>query len=76
MSGKPRMSGARAALDYFDVPDAERRMEGLRRAQAAMVLELIEAGEFDAYPDALRFVLGVRAGRIRSRRRRRRRTPG
>jgi beta-phosphoglucomutase len=23
MSGKPRMSGARAALDYFEVPDAE-----------------------------------------------------
>ena len=23
MSGKPRFSGARAALEYFDVPDAE-----------------------------------------------------
>jgi phosphoglycolate phosphatase-like HAD superfamily hydrolase len=25
VSGKPRMSGARAALDYFGVPDAENR---------------------------------------------------
>ena len=26
VSGKPRMSGARAALDYFHVPDAENRV--------------------------------------------------
>ena len=25
MSGKPRFSGAQAALEYFDVPDAETR---------------------------------------------------
>jgi beta-phosphoglucomutase-like phosphatase (HAD superfamily) len=40
ISGKPRMSGARAALDYFQVP--------------------IEAGDFTAYPDALRFVIAAK----------------
>ena len=30
-----------------------------------MVVELIEAGEFTAFPDALRFVLAVRAAGIR-----------
>jgi beta-phosphoglucomutase-like phosphatase (HAD superfamily) len=31
----------------------------------SMVVELIEAGKFSAYPDALRFVLAVRAAGIR-----------
>ena len=34
MSGKPRMSGARAALEYFGVPDADERVADVRRAQA------------------------------------------
>ena len=34
MSGKPRMSGRAAALEYFDVPDAERADARLRRPQA------------------------------------------
>ena len=33
ISGKPRMSGARAALDYFGVPDADARVERVRAAQ-------------------------------------------
>jgi beta-phosphoglucomutase len=60
MSGKPRMEGARAALDYFEVPDAESRTEVYADRKQRMVVELIEAGEFEAYPDALRFVLAVK----------------
>lgn len=60
MSGKPRMSGARAALEYFNVPDAAERAEIYADRKQAMVIELIKAGEFEAYPDALRFVLAVR----------------
>ena len=60
MSGKPRFAGAQAALEYFDVPDAETRVETYGDRKQAMVIELIEAGEFNAYPDALRFIIAVK----------------
>ncbi len=60
MSGKPRTSGALAALEHFEVPDATERVEAYAATKQAMVVELIEAGEFEAYPDALRFLLAVR----------------
>ncbi len=64
MSGKPRMSGALAALQHFDVPDAEERVATYADRKQRMVVELIEAGEFEAYPDALRFIMAVRAAGI------------
>lgn len=60
MSGMPRFKGAQAALEYFDVPDAERRAKEYGDEKQEMILELIERGEFHAYPDALRFVLAVK----------------
>ena len=62
LSGKPRMDGARAALEHFGVPDPD----GARLAEYAehkqeMVVELINEGKFSAYPDALRFLLAVKA---------------
>jgi beta-phosphoglucomutase-like phosphatase (HAD superfamily) len=60
MSGKPRMSGARAVLEYFKVPDVESRVNTYADRKQSMVVGLIEAGEFVAYPDALRLVLAVR----------------
>jgi beta-phosphoglucomutase len=65
MSGKPRMSGARAALDYFEVPGADERVEAYAERKQTMVIELIEAGEFTAYPDALRFIIAVKNAGIR-----------
>jgi beta-phosphoglucomutase-like phosphatase (HAD superfamily) len=59
VSGKPRMSGARAALDYFHVPDAAVRADEYAERKQQMVLELIESGAFTAFPDALRFVLAL-----------------
>ena len=67
MSGKPRMSGARAALEYFHVPDDEedhRLLEYAERKQE-MVVRLIEAGDFTAYPDALRFIIAVKDAGLR-----------
>jgi beta-phosphoglucomutase len=64
LSGKPRMSGALAALEYFNVPDAAERAQAYAVNKQTMVVKLIEAGEFRAYPDALRFVLAVRDARI------------
>ncbi len=64
MSGKPRFKGAQAALEYFEVPDAEKRAQEYGDQKQTMIVELIEQGEFFAYPDALRFVLKVKEAGI------------
>ena len=64
MSGKPRMSGARAALDYFGVPDAEARAIEYAARKQEMVVRLIDAGDFTAYPDALRFIIAVKTAGV------------
>jgi trehalose/maltose hydrolase-like predicted phosphorylase/beta-phosphoglucomutase-like phosphatase (HAD superfamily) len=60
VSGKPRMSGARAALDYFRVPDAGQRTAEYAQHKQELVVRLIQAGDFTAYPDALRFVIAAK----------------
>ncbi len=60
MAGRPRMAGARAALEYFGVPDVDRRVEQYAAAKQQQILRLIEAGRFMAFPDALRFILAVK----------------
>jgi beta-phosphoglucomutase-like phosphatase (HAD superfamily) len=60
LSGKPRMEGAMAALEYFHVPDPQSRVDAYAERKQEMVVELIEAGKFSAYPDALRFLLAVK----------------
>ena len=66
VSGKPRMSGARAALEHFGVPDLDARTREYADRKQDMVVRLIEAGEFTAYPDALRFVLAVKDAGLRA----------
>src|SRR5512133_3501709 len=65
MAGKPRMAGARAALEYFGVPGLEARAERYAAAKQEQVVRLIEEGRFMAFPDALRFILAVKAMGIR-----------
>ncbi len=66
MSGKPRLRGARAALEYFHVPgDDDLRLTEYAARKQEMVVRLIEAGDFTAYPDALRFIIAVKDGGIR-----------
>ena len=60
MSGMPRYAGAQAALEYFDVPDAEGRAVEYGESKQKSIIELIEASQFHAYPDALRFILAVK----------------
>ena len=60
VSGKPRANGARAALDYFQVPDADKRVAEYAQLKQEMVVRLIQAGDFTAYPDALRFVIATK----------------
>ncbi|MGI9540404.1 MAG: HAD family hydrolase [Miltoncostaeaceae bacterium] len=60
ISGKPRMDGARAALQLFGVPDVDLRAERYAELKQEEIVDLIAQGEFTAFPDALRFVLDVR----------------
>jgi beta-phosphoglucomutase-like phosphatase (HAD superfamily) len=60
LSGKPRMEGAMAALEHFGVPDPQSRVDAYADRKQEMVVKLIEAGKFSAYPDALRFLLAVK----------------
>ncbi|MDQ3591194.1 MAG: HAD-IA family hydrolase [Actinomycetota bacterium] len=64
MSGKPRLKGAQAALEYFGVPDPERHAKEYGDHKQKMIVELIEAKEFEEFPDALRFVLAVKEAGI------------
>jgi beta-phosphoglucomutase-like phosphatase (HAD superfamily) len=67
MSGKPRMSGARAALEYFHIPDdeEEHRLAEYAERKQETVVRLIEAGDFTAFPDALRFIIAVKDSGLR-----------
>jgi beta-phosphoglucomutase len=46
------------------VPDVERRTKEYGDRKQAMIVELIEAKQFEEYPDALRFVLKVKEAGI------------
>jgi trehalose/maltose hydrolase-like predicted phosphorylase/beta-phosphoglucomutase-like phosphatase (HAD superfamily) len=65
MAGKPRLAGARAALEYFGVPGLGARAERYAAAKQEQVVRLIEEGRFMAFPDALRFILAVKNAGIR-----------
>lgn len=61
VAGKPRAAGARAALEHFGVPDLDRRSEQYGAVKQDRIVALIDAGEFVAFPDALRFLIAVKA---------------
>jgi beta-phosphoglucomutase-like phosphatase (HAD superfamily) len=62
---EPRVAGARAALDYFGVPDAGCRAERYAAVKQEHITKLITSGPFTAFADALRFVLNVKTADIR-----------
>ena len=64
LSGRPRMDGARAALEYFAVPDAERHAVDYAERKQARLLRLIDERRFRAYDDGVRFVAAVQAAGI------------
>jgi HAD superfamily hydrolase (TIGR01509 family) len=64
MSGKPRAAGARAALEYFGVPDIDRRVQEYGEHKQEMIVRLISEGRFSAYDDAVRFVVHVKESGI------------
>jgi HAD superfamily hydrolase (TIGR01509 family) len=60
VAGKPRLSGARAALEALDVRDAAAQAAAYAERKQNRLEELIHAGSVAAFPDALRFVQAVR----------------
>ncbi len=65
MSGKPRRAGAVAVLHYFGVPDADRLADVYGERKQARLVELIDEGSFQAFPDAVRFALRLQQAGIR-----------
>lgn len=56
VAGKPRLDGARAALQALNAPDAQQRASQYAQRKQQRLEELIEDGSVKAFPDALRFV--------------------
>jgi beta-phosphoglucomutase len=56
VAGKPRLSGALAALQAMHVPDAEQQVAVYAARKQKRLEALIADGAVSAYPDALRFV--------------------
>ena len=61
VAGKPRLSGACAALEALGVPDAKRQAPAYAERKQERIEALIAAGSFEAFADALRFVQAVGA---------------
>lgn len=61
VAGKPRLVGARAALDALGVADAWRLTPAYAEKKQQRLEQLIHAGGVAAFPDALRFVRAVLA---------------
>jgi HAD superfamily hydrolase (TIGR01509 family) len=59
VAGKPRLSGARAALEALGVPEAAQQAAIYAENKQKRLEELIHAGSLATFPDALRFVLAI-----------------
>ncbi|MBM2810297.1 MAG: family hydrolase [Chloroflexi bacterium] len=60
VAGKPRLSGARAVLDYFQLPSPDSRAPEYAACKQRRLVELIDDGQFSAFGDGLRFVLALK----------------
>src|ERR1051326_1079962 len=54
VAGKPRLDGARATLQLLTGDAGAARVQAYATAKQALIDELIEKGEFKAFPDAAR----------------------
>lgn len=65
VAGKPRIVGARATLEGLGVADATERARRYAAKKQALIDRLIAAGEFEAFPDAVRLAVALRAAGLR-----------
>ena len=61
VAGKPRLAGARAALEALGASDGAGRAEAYADAKQSRLEALIEGGTIAAFPDALRLVQALAA---------------
>jgi beta-phosphoglucomutase len=59
VAGKPRLIGARAALEALGVADADQRSIRYAECKQERLEKLIKTGNVVAFPDALRFVQAI-----------------
>ena len=65
VAGKPRMDGARATLERLGVPDAAARAPEYAVTKQALIDRLIAEGSFEAFPDAVRLAVALRAAGLK-----------
>ena len=65
VAGKPRLEGARSALEQLGVADAAARAPAYAVAKQALVDRLIAEGSFEAFPDAVRLAADLHAAGLR-----------
>jgi beta-phosphoglucomutase len=65
VAGKPRRDGARATLEGLGVADAAARAPEYAATKQALIDRLIAEGSFEAFPDAVRFAVALRATGLR-----------
>ena len=65
VAGKPRRDGARATLEGLGVADAVARAPEYAATKQALIDRLIAEGRFEAFPDAVRFAVALRAAGLR-----------
>jgi HAD superfamily hydrolase (TIGR01509 family) len=54
VAGKPRLDGARSALEHLGVANADQLAEKYAEHKQALIDDLIDHGQFEAFPDAVR----------------------
>jgi HAD superfamily hydrolase (TIGR01509 family) len=59
VAGKPRLEGARAALEGLGGAQAAARAAEYAAVKQALIDKLIEEGSFEAFPDAVRFATAL-----------------
>jgi HAD superfamily hydrolase (TIGR01509 family) len=54
VAGRPRLDGARSALEHLGVAEADRLAPAYAETKQALIDEMIDHGDFEAFPDAVR----------------------
>ncbi len=65
VAGKPRLDGARSTLERLGVPDAAARVTEYATKKQALIDRLIAEGAFEAFPDAVRLAVALRAAGLK-----------
>lgn len=65
VAGRPRMDGARAALEGLGAENAADNAAAYAAAKQALIDRLIAEREFDSFPDAVRFAAALHAAGVR-----------